>query len=443
MQQNLFSARRSFAAELPGVAALVQHLTKYSKCDQLLVLGDIESDFEAAVTRNPLIRVHKLFLGTTDVQSALDRITERSILVVRSIDEAVTRSTAFRTLVTLCKYTILVEAFTSAQSERERQSGNPSMLASRLLFSGVAACADGRPELLSIFGNSRLPESVPGSFRVAAIIAVYNEVDIIPYVLDHLFSQEVEVYVMDNWSTDGTFELVEMEFGDQLLGLEKFPLGAPSSTFDLRELLLRKEKLASSLNASWIIHQDADEFRYSPFPNLSLRCGLYIVDQSGYSAVNHTVIEFPPTGEAAQLSGSPETHLTRFRFGLQPSDLVQVKAWKKTGVPIRLADSAGHQVEFDGREIYPYNFLLKHYPIRSQVQGLRKVFSERLPRYSLPGKERGWHVHYTKLNENHNFSEPDNGLETFNSDDFNSRFLVQRLIGCGLGKLEKYVGQRP
>jgi hypothetical protein len=220
-----------------------------------------------------------------------------------------------------------------------------------------------------------------------------------------------------------------------LLGLERFPQEGPASSFDLHDLLCRKEAVAQSLEVAWVIHQDADEFRYAPFETCTLRDGVYIADQAGYNALNHTVIEFPPTG-SEPVQGSPERALEHFRFGRQPSDLVQVKAWKKERVPVSLATSAGHQV---GRRIYPFNYLLKHYPVRSQEHGSRKIFEERLPRYSSACKEKGWHVHYTRLEPAHRFTESRAALIKFEESDFHSRFLIQRLTGCGIGQLTKYL----
>ena len=37
----------------------------------------------------------------------------------------------------------------------------------------------------------------------------------------------------------------------------------------------------------------------------------------------------------------------------------------------------GHDARFPGRRVFPYKFLLLHYPARSQEQGERKVFRDR------------------------------------------------------------------
>lgn len=434
MHEYSGSAARSVAITYPDAVALIRHLIRYAECDRLLLAGEFQVQFEAELAQDGFTgRVVKLSGEASGLGCVSDTlISERTVLVARSANSAYLQTKAFRTLIGLCQYTVVVGSPAGVTSEHEFQGGLIPGIEALQLFSGIATSKDGVAEPLWVFGNVPLSECVPREFRVAAIIAAYNEADVIAYAIDHLLGQGIGVYFIDNWSTDGTFQLVSKQFGSRLLGMERFPLNAPLPTFDLFELLKRKEQLAMSIDASWIIHQDADEFRYSPFTGLTLRHGLYVVDRSGYSAVNHTIIEFPPTGDAIPPQGSPERHLTRFRFGLHPFHLIQVKAWKKTGVPITLAAKAGHQVKFDGMRIYPFNFLLKHYPIRSQEQGRRKVFSERLPRYSPAGQQRGWHVHYRKLQEGHDFAELESVLEAFDERDFERRFLVQRLTGCGI-----------
>src|SRR5262249_40486081 len=43
--------------------------------------------------------------------------------------------------------------------------------------------------------------------KIAAIINIFNEADIIEAVVRHLVEQGVDVHLIDNWSTDGTYEI--------------------------------------------------------------------------------------------------------------------------------------------------------------------------------------------------------------------------------------------
>ncbi len=113
-------------------------------------------------------------------------------------------------------------------------------------------------------------------FRVTAIIAAFNEGDIISRVIGHLVENGVDVYLIDNHSTDDTVEQASGWVGHGLLDIELFPPNRPvrseaSTFFDWTAILQRKEILARELRANWFINHDADEIRESPFPGLDLR----------------------------------------------------------------------------------------------------------------------------------------------------------------------------
>ncbi len=61
-------------------------------------------------------------------------------------------------------------------------------------------------------------------------------------------------------------------------------------------------------------------------------------------------------------------------------DHLQIRCWKKTD-RIDLAATGGHDAHFPSRSVFPLRFILRHYPIRSQAHGERKVFEERQNRF--------------------------------------------------------------
>jgi hypothetical protein len=82
---------------------------------------------------------------------------------------------------------------------------------------------------------------------------------------------------------------------------------------------------------------------------------------------------------------------------------------------------------FDGRRVYPYRFLMRHYTFRSQAQqGERKIFKERRPRRSLAEHARGWHYHYDLYPDGHVFIRNPADLHQFD-DTFYRTLLVERL----------------
>jgi glycosyltransferase involved in cell wall biosynthesis len=263
-------------------------------------------------------------------------------------------------------------------------------------------------------------------------MCVYNEADVIVPSINHLIDQGIELYLLDNCSTDDTYDLALNFKGRGLLGIERFPSQGPSHYFDLRRLLQRKEELATQITADWFIHHDADEIRSSPWSGISLKDGIYRVDQAGYNCIDHTVLSFPPLDNDYPPGTDPEAYFKQFEFDTHPGNDVRLNAWKNLGQKVSLAKSAGHEVRFSGRRVYPYKFLLKHYPIRSQSHGERKVLVERQARWEPAARAAGWHRQYDQIVKTTNFLRRSSDLDLFEEHYFNSFYLVERLAGTGL-----------
>jgi len=234
--------------------------------------------------------------------------------------------------------------------------------------------------------------------RVVAIVAAYNEADVIDAVLDDLIRQRVEVYFIDNRSTDDTFERAEARVGRGVIGVERFPAEAADiPAFDWAALLRRKEELATELDADWFIHHDADEFREAPWENVDLRSAIARVDAAGYNAIDFAVFNFRPEDDRFVPGSDVRSSLRRYERS-DWWDSYQIKCWKRLpGIRPDLVSKGGHEALFPGRAVFPLRFLLLHFPIRSQAHGERKIGVERLPRYLDAERRRGWHLQYDAL----------------------------------------------
>jgi hypothetical protein len=82
--------------------------------------------------------------------------------------------------------------------------------------------------------------------------------------------------------------------------------------------------------------------------------------------------------------------------------------------------------------VYPFKFLLKHYPVRSQKHGEKKVFRERKARWNPEERAKGWHTHYDTMEEGDRFLLPASEQEFFDEDHFLKTYLVERLSGVGI-----------
>ena len=134
-------------------------------------------------------------------------------------------------------------------------------------------------------------------FRVVAIIAAYNEADVIGHVVADLIDQGVHVHFLDDGSTDATVAAVEPFLGRGVIAIERLsePTHAADRPFNWEAILRRKGELARELDADWFVHHDADEFRESPLPHVTLAEAIGHVDALGYNAIDFHLLNFWPT----------------------------------------------------------------------------------------------------------------------------------------------------
>jgi glycosyltransferase involved in cell wall biosynthesis len=291
--------------------------------------------------------------------------------------------------------------------------------------------------ILTVITNNAGVEPIrvnaPSDFRVVAFMAAYNEADIIEQSVRKWTDQGVKVHVLENWSTDGTYDLL-IELERRLsVTVERFPQAGPSPYFDWGAMLARIEALCGEVEADWFVRRGADEVLVSPWPDLSYKDALYFVDQAGFNCVDHTIVEFHPVDNGFAAGLDHEAYFKYFDFK-HLSHPFQRKAWKNFGQQISTIPSAGHDVIFAGRRVYPFKFLLKHYSFRSQQHGETKVFQERKARWNPKERARGWHIHYDAVKEGHRFLRSTTEKELFEERHFNQKYLVERLSGIGVDR---------
>ena len=240
---------------------------------------------------------------------------------------------------------------------------------------------------------------------VTAIIAAYNEGDVITHVIDDLIRQGVAVYLLDNGSTDDTRQRLAPYLEQNLIGFESFaPTAAArgADCYDWEAILRRKEQLAIELVSDWFIHADADEFREAPWPGVDLLSAIRAVDSFGFNAIDFDVLNFWPTHDGFQPGGDVRTAFEYYERARE-WDKVQVKCWKRTAVAVDLVSTGGHEALFSGRRIFPIRFLLRHYPLRGTAHAARKIFVDRVPRFREEERARGWHCQYDSFTDTQSF----------------------------------------
>ena len=264
--------------------------------------------------------------------------------------------------------------------------------------------------------------------RITALVAAYNEADIIGQTVGDLVRQGIHVHVLDNLSTDGTVAALQPYVSSGLVRVERFPDGqtAGSGTrYEHGRIMLRKQQLARELDSDWFIAHDADEIRESPWVHLDLRQGIEQVDREGWNAIDFAVLNFCPTDDRFS-PGADVREVFPYYEPAGPWDRTQVKCWKRAP-DVELVASAGHDVQFASRHVFPIRFILRHYPIRSQAHGVRKIFEERKPRFPDEERRQGWHVQYDGIAPDHQFVRDPATLTRFLPEQARLDVLMQDL----------------
>lgn len=259
------------------------------------------------------------------------------------------------------------------------------------------------------------------------IVSCFNDADIIEQLsLKHL-DEGLDLYFLDNWSDDGTYQILkrlQRKFGPRVQ-IERFP-AFPTAEYEWRTILSRKAAIGATFPGRWIIHVDSDELRTSPWQGKSLREGLATVSKYGSNAVEFAVIEHPPLDDTFNENLDPTVHFSHCYFSKQPSHFLQTKAWLQSDQIVDLAGSGGHHAEFQGRKVFPYRFVLNHFPIRSTSHGLKKVLRDRKPRFSREEQSMGWHTHYDNVTDGFRFlSLPD--IHIARQNDFLENYLLETI----------------
>ncbi|MBZ9883163.1 glycosyltransferase family 2 protein [Mesorhizobium sp. CA10] len=230
--------------------------------------------------------------------------------------------------------------------------------------------------------------------RIIALIAARNEELYIGRCLEHLRQNGIDFILIDNGSTDRTVEIAEAYIGRGLIRI--VPVEYPGY-YDWVGLLRIKERLAVDIDGDWFIHHDADEIMEPPVSNVRLADAIASVDAAGFNAINFDEFVFVPTDESSSFEGTDYVECMRYYYFFEPHPLRLIRCWKKTP-HIELAESGGHGANFEGRSLFPHNFVLRHYIVLSGAHARRKYSTQRI--YAEEEvRDRGWHGWRAKFHD--------------------------------------------
>ncbi len=299
----------------------------------------------------------------------------------------------------------------------------------------VGTMPEDNSELVAISGRlTDVRGATYPSLPVLAIITQFNEGDIIEPVVNHLLAQGVDVHIIDNWSTDGSYESVAALAAQSpnSITYERFP-AKDSHKYEWTRLLERVTEVAKENlpRYRWIISNDADEVRWSPWEKIDLQTAISFIDHLGYNCVDYTVFNFQATSDGYKRGDDPLIFFNYGEFGAENWYFIQLKTWRNHP-EAEIASSGGHVVNFPNRKIFPLKFLLGHYPLRSSAQAKQKIFKDRRPRFATAEVKKGWHVQYKGITSGERFIHPTKGLINFDDPSFRFGYLLQTVLGLGI-----------
>jgi len=220
--------------------------------------------------------------------------------------------------------------------------------------------------------------------RIVAIIQVYNEQRFVAGCIEHLREQGVEVYVIDNESTDETLAIVERYLGRGVIGIETLPR---EGFYEVRAQVAHKEEVAKTLDADWLIHHDADEIRVSPKRGQTLAEAITEFDAAGFNAINFLEFTFVPTRESPDHDHPDFQKTMLWYYPYLPTFPHRLNAWKHQDTPVEMGP-AGHRVRFPGLRMAPQSLYMRHYMFLSAEHAREKYVG--IQRREPPGLPDHW-----------------------------------------------------
>jgi hypothetical protein len=268
--------------------------------------------------------------------------------------------------------------------------------------------------------NNKKPQKRP-----LAIISTFNDEDIIEYIIKHAL-KNYDVYVIDNWSSDNTWELIKSIKHEGIVGIEQFPPTGPSSDYEWKKILTRKEEIASWFPDRWILHQDSDEITMTPINSVDAWRVFESVREMGYNVIPLRMLDFRPIDDSFTV-GDPFTHFKYYEYTDITSYLMQNKVWyQKNSTPVDLSWNGGHEVAFEGSRVFPIRFPRLHYSIRSSSHKISKE-RNRIIRSKKEREELGWHAHLDVTLDN-SFVRDKESLIEFNFEDLYNKYINKFLL---------------
>jgi len=241
---------------------------------------------------------------------------------------------------------------------------------------------------------------------ICRIGTVYNEEDIIRNNIEWYSSRNIPNIILDNGSSDNTFEICKEYLGNEIFSLKKVPFKEHDRELSLREL----SKMLSKLPFDYFLLADADEFYESPIRGENLKTSLENEINKGYNVIKFHNIEFWMTEKDDLSKENPLDRIKHYsyfdsnRYKLFPNNK-NIDFWSKFGhVPIFPPDILFNES--------PKIHISRHYKFRNLEQAYSKI-----NRIKPPTRRKDVSFHYILFSESpDNFIIPSQLLTEYHDD---------------------------
>lgn len=241
--------------------------------------------------------------------------------------------------------------------------------------------------------------------KIVRMMAVYNEMDVLPQNIDWYCRAGFRTVVVDNGSTDGSYEYCRAAWSrGEIDALNRIP----TEDHEWSTLLARLCELAQAQQPAWLMLTAPDEF-FETATGEDLRAAMEADIEAGYNLIKFYNMEFWMTEKDDPADPDPLTRIRHYSC----YDVDMYRAYPNVA-GIDIVRNLSHRPVFpDGipDRPSPRLYVSRHYKLRTIEQASRKIRRIRPSR-----KEPHHHTHYLNFKDPGDFVVPAHRLHRYDFD---------------------------